>query len=162
VEFTMDLGGTDPAIPDETWNPDDPGDGGLTDDGERLTYKLADLDGDGRGELIRTDENNGDPDAPIDLPIITNLDALNFVYLDEDRSPLPFVGGLVPNGDLDDIRLVQVCLLVRTTNEDLRYSNTEPYENINPDGAETIFTGPGDHFRRRVICKDIKIRNAGL
>jgi hypothetical protein len=167
----MDLGGTDPATSDETWLPNDPGDGGLTDDDERLSYALADTDGDGRGELVRTDENNGNPDAPLDLPIITNVDALDFVYLDEDggdtldpdTTPNDPATGRLPGGvvagDLGDIYSVQVAMVVRTTNEDLRYTNNEEYRNLQ---GSLIYKAPGDHFRRRLSVKQIKIRNAGL
>ena len=94
VRFTMDFGGTNPATPDETWNPDDPGDGDFTDDDERLTYKLVPAPGTNFFNLVRTDENNGntgpppDFDVPLDSTIINNVDALNFVYLDEDGEDL--------------------------------------------------------------------------
>jgi prepilin-type N-terminal cleavage/methylation domain-containing protein len=178
VEFTMDLGGTDPATSDETWLPDDPGDGGLTDDDERLTYKLvaAPLPSPVPGppwtnffNLVKTDENNGDPDDPLDLPIITNVDALNFVYLAEDGSDTldqdttpddPATGRLgVAAGDLGDIYAVEIAIVVRTTNEDLRYTNNEQYRNLQ---GSLIYQAPGDHFRRRISVKRIKIRNAGL
>ena len=173
VQFTMDFGGTDPATDDETWNPDDPGDGGLTDDDERLTYKLvaAPLPSTVPPfNLVRTDENNGntgpppDFDVPLDLTIINNVDALNFVYLDEDGAAIgdPLTGTPLTPEQRWLIRSVQISMVVRTTNEDYRYTNNETYENIRPGGPQTIFTGPGDNFRRRVTTKQIKIRNAGL
>jgi prepilin-type N-terminal cleavage/methylation domain-containing protein len=156
VEFTMDLGGTTFETYDDIkpciGNPE--GDGDVLDSCEMLSYAILDPDGDSIFSLYRNDENDN-PGANGDV-IISNLDALNFVYLDETRTP---------TAALESIRLVQACLVVRTTNEDLRYTNNESYENIRPlsgGGPETIFTGPGDHFRRRVICKEIKIRNAGL
>jgi hypothetical protein len=122
---------------------------------------------------VRTDENNGgdptaappEPDDPIDNIIITNVDALNFVYLDEDGTNLDEddpVDGRVFLNDTDDrnsIRSVQVAIVVRTTNEDFRYTNNEEYENLQ---GELIYTAPGDNFRRRLLVKEIKIRNAGL
>jgi len=176
VQFTMDFGGTSPATDDETWNPDDPGDGGLTDDDERLTYKLvaAPLPSPvppppwtNFFNLVRTDENNDDPDDPLDLTIINNVDALNFVYLDEDGAAIgdPLTGTPLTPEQRWLIRSVQISMVVRTTNEDYRYTNNETYENIRPvadGGPQIIYTGPGDNFRRRVITKQIKIRNAGL
>jgi hypothetical protein len=186
ITFTMDLTGgesdgvdndhdgaidgadTDPFPFDESVY----GDGELDDPGEVIEYYLM-YDDPGTGNLeicpaafdadkypcylMREDTN-----VPDRYKIIDNVDALNFVYLKEDRVPLILVAGEVSEGDLDDISIVQVCLVVRTTNEDYRYTNTETYENIKPGGAETILTAPGDNFRRRVFCKEIKIRNAGL
>jgi len=170
VSFTMDLGGTDPGIDDEdTSDGFDPGDNGLTDDNEWLTYKLVPVAGTTFFNLVKTDENNGDPDAPDDMTIITNVDALNFVYLDEDGGDLdpdatpddPANGRnfLNDSGDMSNIRSIQVAIVVRTTNEDLRYTNTEEYRNLQ---GSLIYQAPGDHFRRRVSIKQIKIRNAGL
>ena len=169
ISFTMDLGGTDPTVADEdTSNGRDPGDGDLQDQNEWLTYRLVDPGDDGRLDLVKTDENNGDPDDPDDMIIITNVDALNFVYLDEDG------GDLDPDATPDDptdgrsvldpiemvaIHSVQVAMVVRTTNEDLRYTNSEEYRNLQ---NSLIYQAPGDHFHRRLFIKQIKIRNAGL
>ena len=137
--------------------------------------------------LVRTDENNGntgpppDFDVPLDSTIINNVDALNFVYLDEDGEDLdpdttpddPADGRktlsiLDPATEADILRIrsVQVAMVVRTTNEDLRYTNNETYRNLqdsDDDGDnDIIYIAPGDNFRRRVITKQIKIRNAGL
>ena len=150
VEFTMDLGGATLGAYDDikpcTGNP--VGDGDLVDSCERISYARLDPDGDGVFGLYRNDVNEADNNE-----IITNVDALDFVYLDETRTVTAV---------LDEIGLVQACLVVRTTNEDLRYTNNEPYENINPLGPVQILGPQGDHFRRRVLCKEIKIRNAGL
>jgi prepilin-type N-terminal cleavage/methylation domain-containing protein len=151
------------------------GDGETDDPGEAIEYYLM-YDDPGTGNLeicpaafdadkypcylMREDTNAIDRDK-----IIDNVDALNFVYLDEDRELIAVPAGGVAPGDLEDIMIIQICLVVRTTNEDYRYFNTEPYENIRPlsgGGPETIFTGPRDNFRRRVFCKEIKVRNAGL
>jgi prepilin-type N-terminal cleavage/methylation domain-containing protein len=168
VSFTMDLGGADPGISDETWNSEDLGDGDLTDEDEWLTYKLEPVAGTNFFNLVKTDENNGDPDAPFDMNIITNVDALNFVYLDKDGNDLdpdttpddPADGRtFLSEGDMADIHSIQAAMVVRTTNEDLRYTNTTEYRNLQGD---LIYTAPGDHFRRRLYIKQIKIRNAGL
>lgn len=170
ISFTMDLGGVDPAVNDEdTSDGFAPGDGGLTDNDEWLTYSLDPVGGTTFSNLVKTDENNGDPDAPVDMTIISNVDALNFVYLDEDGQDLdpdttpdnPADGRNFLNNpdDMNNIRSIQVAIVVRTTNEDLRYTNTEEYRNLQ---GSLIYQAPGDHFRRRVSVKQIKIRNAGL
>jgi hypothetical protein len=153
-------GTTDGVIEDLT------GDGDVADEDERLTYKLEDNDGDGLLDLVVTDENDA-----VDRIIITGVDALNIVYLDEDEgdtldpdaTPDDPATGRLPGGlaagDLDDIYSVQIAMVVRTTNEDYRYTNNEEYRNLQGD---VIYQAPGDNFRRRMIVKQIKIRNAGL
>jgi len=107
--------------------------------------------------LYREDTNAGSGQK-----LITNVDALNFVYLDETRTPLPVPGGGMIQTDRAKIRSIQICLVVRTTNEDYRYNNNESYVNIDPTGADEILPPQGDNFRRRAFCEEIKIRNAGL
>jgi len=172
VEFTMDLGGTTEGTYDDikpcTGSPD--GDDDVIDSCEYLVYARLDPDGDGIFGLYRNDENenpggNGDQ-------IISNLDALNFVYLDEDEADLD--PDTTPNDAANGrnillptdipplialIRSVQVSIVVRTTNEDFRYTNTEEYRNAQGD---LVYTAPGDNYRRRLYTKQIKIRNAGL
>ena len=128
MTFTMDMGGADGSVDDETWNPGDAGDSDLEDNDERLGFKVEDIDIDGITDLVLIDENNGDPSAAVDTMIITNVDALNFVYLDEDSDPIP--GTPLVAGDRDRIRTVQVAIVVRTTNEDYRYTNNETYRNL--------------------------------
>jgi prepilin-type N-terminal cleavage/methylation domain-containing protein len=171
IEFSMDLGGlangTYEDIRPCTGNPS--GDGDVLDSCEVISYALLDPDGDGVWSLYRNDEienpgSNGDQ-------IITNIDALNFVYLDEDQEDT-----IDPDTDLNDpaagrnsivgsdprlerIRSVQIAMVVRTTNEDFRYTNNEQYRNLQ---NSLIYTAPGDNFRRRLLIKQIKVRNAGL
>jgi prepilin-type N-terminal cleavage/methylation domain-containing protein len=163
----VDAADTDPFPFDESVY----GDGDVDDAGEAIEYYLM-YDDPATGLeicpsafdadkypcfLMREDTNAGVRDK-----IIDNVDGLNFVYLDEARAVLPMTAAGIDPGDLDDIMIIQVCMLVRTTNEDYRFTNREPYENIDPEGADVIFTGPGDNFRRRIFCKEIKVRNAGL
>ena len=180
ISFTMDLGGISDIKADESWNSDDLGDGDLTDEDEWITYKLVaapvpspvpNPPWTNFFNLVKTNENNGgDPDDPTvddvpeDMTIITNVDALNFVYLDEngdldDPDDLPPGRTLLTEAQMVKIRSVQACLVVRTTNEDYRYTNNEEYRNLQGD---LIYKAPGDNFRRRMFCKEIKIRNAGL
>jgi prepilin-type N-terminal cleavage/methylation domain-containing protein len=162
VQFTMDLGGTTLNTYDDikpcTGNP--VGDGDLVDSCERISYARN------ANGLFRNDVNEADGNE-----IITNVDALDFVYLDEDEgdtldpdaTPNDPATGRLPGGvaaaDLEDIYSVQIAIVVRTTNEDLRYTNNEQYRNAQ---GSLIYQAPGDHFRRRLSLKQIKIRNAGL
>jgi prepilin-type N-terminal cleavage/methylation domain-containing protein len=68
----IDGADTDPFPFDESVYGDDDTD----DPGEEITYSV-----DGNGNLIRDDVNGGGP-----VTIISNVDALNFIYLKEDRS----------------------------------------------------------------------------
>ena len=172
LEFTMDLGGTTSGTYEDI-KPcigNHEGDSDVLDSCEMLTYAILDPDGDSIFSLYRNDENDN-PGVNGDV-IISNLDALNFVYLDEDGlnidpdttpdDPADGRRSLSVPADVDDIvaiRSVQVAMVVRTTNEDLRYTNNEEYRNLQGD---LIYTAPGDHFRRRLSVKQIKIRNAGL
>jgi len=155
VQFTMDLGGTNFGVYENitpcTGNPE--GDGDVLDACEEISYTRR-ANTYGVFGLYRNDENQNP--GGVGEEIISNLDALNFVYLSET--------GTTPATNAS-IRSVQVSMVVRTSNEDYRYTNEESYENIRPPGMggpEIIFTGPKDNFRRRVISKQIKIRNAGL
>lgn len=148
------------------------GDGDVEDAGEQVAYYLVEdtsvfavcptaFDPDKYPCMLLREESDGAGGAT-PQKLIANVDALNFVYLDEDGAPLVPGGGGLTAAQLAAIRSVQACLVVRTTNEDFRYTNTETYSNIDPTGADVIFTGPGDNFRRRVFCQEIRVRNLNL
>jgi type IV pilus assembly protein PilW len=83
--------------------------------------------------------------------IVTDIDALNFVYFDAD--------GNVTN-TLADIRTVELTLLARSTAPDYRYVDTATYENGQGDD---IFAPPAnDHYRRRLLITRVQCRNLGL
>ena len=166
VEFTMDMGGTNFNAYDDiqpcTGNPK--GDGDVLDSCENITYARLDPDGDGIFGLYRNDQNEN-PGAAGDQ-IISNLEALRFVYLDENGDPIMPVA---PATELsleqrETVRSIEISIVVRTTNEDFRYTNNESYENTIPVGGSLVevLARQGDHFRRRILSKLIKVRNAGL
>ena len=152
VEVVMDLGNGVSGFDDDgdglTDEEDEArvGDGDADDDGERIYYKLDGLD------LKR---HVWDGAAYNDQTIITNVSALNFVYLD--------VGGN-PTAVLGDIDTVEITMVVRTTNEDYRITNRERYANRLGTWVWPAITDPtpNDNFRRRVMSKRVKIRNANL
>ena len=80
--------------------------------------------------------------------VATNVDALNFVYLDA-------------NGNVTttpaNFQAVQITLLVRTGNEDTQYNNTEVY--LNKQGDNICTSCANDHHRRRLLSTTIRIRN---
>jgi type IV pilus assembly protein PilW len=136
VRFTMDItndAGT--GIPD----------GDTGDPNEDITYALVDLDGDGDTDLGRNDANGGG-----NHQIAENIDALDFVYLDEDGNPTT-----IPS----KIRAVQASVLARTDRRDPGYQNTNVYQNQH---GTSVFTPAGDGFRRRLLTEEFKCRNLGL
>jgi type IV pilus assembly protein PilW len=136
IRFTMDItndAGT--GIPD----------GDTGDPNEDITYVLVDLDGDGDTDLGRNDVNGGG-----NHQIAENIDALDFVYLDEDGNPTA-----TPSA----IRAVQASVLARTDRWDPGYQNTNVYQNQH---GTSVFTSAGDSFRRRLLTEEFKCRNLGL
>ena len=121
-------------------------DGDTGDVGEDVTYALFDADGDGDMDLGRADAAGGGTQ-----PMAENIDALNFVYLDENRNVTT-----VPS----QIRSVQIAVIARAGERDIGYVNNEVY--LNQQG-QTILTPPSsDHFRRRMLMTEVKCRNLGL
>ncbi|UCG14908.1 MAG: PilW family protein [Deltaproteobacteria bacterium] len=140
IEFTADLnedGDTDDA--------DDPN--------EHLIYTHYDSNGDGVIDALgRNDVNTG-----LGSQLVAeNIDALNFVYLDANRTVLTTP---VATADLSSIRSIQITLLARTGRRDPEYANSRTYRNQNPDGPEVIYVAPGDNFRRRLLTTEIDCRN---
>ncbi|KPK35718.1 MAG: hypothetical protein AMK70_04780 [Nitrospira bacterium SG8_35_1] len=128
------------------------GDGDVCDAEEQISYTLT-------GENLEKrvlDTTVACPPGVLGAPqtIITNVSALNFVYLDEDENVLG-----TPVAALENIDTVEITMVVRTTNEDYRITNTETYAN---QLGTWSWTSPGDNFRRRAMSMRIKVRNAQL
>ena len=116
------------------------------DPGEDITYSLQDADGDGDMDLVRNDHNG----AGIQM-IAEDIDALNFVYLNQNGLPTTL---------LADIRSVQITVLAKTGLPSRGYVNKTPYQN---QQGQTIFIPlSGDHYRRRLLTAEVKVRNLGL
>ena len=109
-------------------------------DSEDVTYALSDNDGDGDLDLER---NNN--------LIAENIDALDFVYLDEDRFILP-----TPVANTDDIRSIQLSVVARTGRGDLGFTDTTIYTN---QQGTVILAQQNDRFRRKLLTAEIKCRN---
>jgi type IV pilus assembly protein PilW len=114
------------------------GDGSITGD-ESITYALADSDGDGDNDLERNSNL-----------IAENIDALDFVYLDENDSP---------TGVPDEIRSIQITMVAKTGKADRGYHDTIVYTR---QGGADIFGPANDGFRRRRLTAEVKCRNMGL
>jgi type IV pilus assembly protein PilW len=119
-------------------------DGDTDDSNEDITYSLYDSDGDGDSDLARK------VGAGNNQPVADNVDALNFVYLDQ--------AGYITT-TLPDIRSVQVTLVARAQRPDARYTDTASYAN---QQGEQIISTQNDNFRRKLLTAEVKCRNLGL
>jgi len=173
LRMTRDLrGGGDDAIDNDhdglvdEEDEEELGDGEFDDNYEDVIYMLAGPNDNGSFDLQQVDLN-GASDT-----VIENVDALNFVYLDKNGQPLagPTDGteasATPPVNRLNEIRSVEITLVVRTTRGDHSYRDTRVYRNnrdSNGDGLnDVVMTGPGDNFHRRVLMARVKCRNLGL
>jgi len=121
-------------------------DGDTGDANEDVTYALLDADGDGDTDLGRNDVNGVGTQT-----IAENIDALNFVYLDQNRTP---------TASLSEIRSAQISLVARAERADPAYTNSNVYENQQGD---TIFAPlPGDAYRRKFLTAEVRCPNLGL
>jgi type IV pilus assembly protein PilW len=119
---------------------------GVIDDAnnERIAYQLN-----GR-RLERYNSNAANP-AEAWEPVIDNVDALNFVYLNAN-------GNVLATNDPAQIRAIQVSLLLRTDKVDGSYTNNIT-NYLNQQGQDICPTCQNDHFRRRLNSSTIHIRN---
>lgn len=125
---------------------DDNEDGILqANDSEQIAYRLnAEMN---QLERFRWNKDNGD-DYKIWEPVAINVDALNFVYLDNT--------GNITNNPAN-FHSVEVTLLIRTRYGSNKYINTQIYtnkqnQNICPACAD-------DKYRRRLLSTTVRLRN---
>lgn len=127
-----------------TFSMDLNGDGDTGDSNELITYSLYDAYSDGDTDLGRSSQ--GGPNQPV----AENIDALDFVYLDEDGNP---------TATLADIRSIQITMVARADKIDPDYVNNQTYPN---QQGTVIYNAPGDKYRRNVLTAEVKCRNLGL
>jgi len=119
------------------------GDGDTNDSNEYITYSLYTSSGKqnlGRKSTV-TSSNQ---------PVAENIDALNFVYLDQNGSV---------TASLSDIRSVQITIVAKTGLKDPGYTDTNSYSN--QQGTQ-ILAPQNDNFRRRMLTMQVICRNLGL
>ena len=128
LDFTMDIGDGASFEPD----------GDLDDPNEQVSYALN------GGNLTR--DTGGGP-----MPLARNVDALDFVYLDED-------GNIA--GTPDDIRTIQVAIVARSGQAASGFWNTltdtQQYANLQ---GNVIFGPANDTFRRLLLTRNIRCYN---
>lgn len=93
-------------------------------------------------------------------PLARNVDALNFVYLDEAGTVIP---SPVAANRLDDIRAIQVTIVARagTGSRGFFYDYTDNTAYFNLQNQQ-IIPAQGDDFRRLRLATTIACRNLGL
>lgn len=128
LDFTMDIGDGASFEPD----------GDLDDPNEQVSYLLN------GGNLCR--DTGGGP-----MPLARNVDALNFVYLDED-------GNIT--GTPADVRTIQLAIVARAGQAagGFMHSFTDTRQYLNIQGT-SIFGPANDSFRRLLLTKTITCYN---
>ncbi|MEW6669606.1 MAG: prepilin-type N-terminal cleavage/methylation domain-containing protein [Thermodesulfobacteriota bacterium] len=134
IRFTMDL--TNNA---GTGGPD----GDTGDTNEDVTYSLYTSGG---VQML----GRKSPSTAANVPVASNIDALDFVYLDDN-------GAVTAN--LANMRAVQITVVARTSRRDPGYQDTTVYRN---QQGTAIYTAAGDAYRRRVLSAQVRCRNLGL
>ncbi len=140
ITIAMDIRGNNLA---------DPPDGDVSDPNETVTYSLIDSDGDGTNDALGRKE----PGDPQPLAVASNIDAINFVYLDQNSGNL----GYPP--DLTKIRILQITVVARTGDASAGYVDHRIYNNLQ---GTPILPAQNDSFRRRLFSTNIFCRNLGL
>jgi type IV pilus assembly protein PilW len=135
IEFTADTRGSAFGSPPN---------GNTNDSYEHVTYSLYSSDG-----IQKLGVKSTATEAQFQ-PVIEYVDALNFVYLDGSGN----VTGLINN-----IRSVEVTLVVRAERPDRNYVNNTVYKN---NQSDVVLPAQNDHYRRRAATVQIKCRNLGL
>jgi type IV pilus assembly protein PilW len=107
---------------------------------------------------IRTgmDPANNTADGRTDGWNESNIDVLNFVYLDPNGNVLNPGQTSVPAASIPSIQSVQVTVVARTGRGDLKYLNSEPFANQQGD---QILAPQNDNFHRKILTSNIRCRN---
>ncbi len=134
-------------------------DGVINASSERFYYALSnDADRDGLADGTPCNLERGGwntPSDPVNLnPVALNIDALNFVYLDNDG---------ITALNLADIRSVQITLVARSGDvvPVLMRKHTDNTIYTNQQGT-VILPAQNDNFRRIRLSATVKVRNLGL
>jgi type IV pilus assembly protein PilW len=84
------------------------------------------------------------------IAVVQNVSALQFRYFGLD--------GVTETAVLDNIRSVQISLVVETTNEDFSYRDTRAYTNT----QGSVLIAQNDHRYRKMLTGRVNCRNMGL
>lgn len=156
----------DGVVDEDTNGLDDNGDG-LVDEGpEADEYRYSDGDTDDRDEDVAYSHYDSDGDGINDClgrdigagnqPVSQNIDALNFVYLDEDGNV---------TATRNRVRAIQVTIVGRTERVAPDFADTTVYVNMQGDTVfDPLIDGipDADQYRRKRVALEIHGRNLGL
>ena len=143
---------------------------GVINDTERFFYALsndADQDGQADGTPCNLERGSWDtPAAPVakDMnPLALNIDALNFVYLDNAGNILDDDGNGNVIANIGAIRSVQITLVARSGDAvpALMRDQIDNTVYTNQQGR-VLLPAPNDNFRRIRLTAAVKVRNLGL
>ena len=87
--------------------------------------------------------------------ISENIDALDFVYRDQNGNPI-----VISATTLEDIRSVDITIVAITGREDEDFTDTQAYFNQETPPTQ-ILAAQNDHFRRRLLTTNVACRNMG-
>ncbi len=150
IQFTVDQNGNGVLI-----SPGPPAD---NDPNEDITYSLkpeSDPDGDGVATVFPSELRRASWGAP--QPLAEEVEVLNFVYLDENDTVIPTP--IAAAADLERIRSVQICMVLRADKADKNFRNTSTYSNLQ---GTVLLNSPNDGYRRRLLTTTVKCRNVGI
>lgn len=146
------------------------GDGDVTDALEQVTYFLSnDADGDGIADSLDCnlqrqywDGAAWQPSPGADLAF--NIDALNFVYLDDTGAPLDDDGNGNVTVSIPLIRSVQVTIVARAgQNSRQGLPNQKVDDKVYRNQQnQVILPSQDDRFRRNILTTEVSCRNLGL
>jgi len=89
------------------------------------------------------------------------IDALNFVYLDEDGNTLDDDGNGNVTTSIDRIRTIQITLVARSGTPIPKYRDATIYTN-QESPAQVVLGQQNDDFMRKRLAVEVKCRNMGL
>jgi len=146
---------TDKGVDPGDWRDDD------WDEMVKVRYSFF-TDTNGDTGLARQEVDTGplhDPLTTITDPdnsdaIVENIDALDLVFKDQNGAVINS-----PSNNIANIRSVEITIVARADRADLDYTNSTAYLN---NQNTTIYTAPGDNFRRRKLTTEVKLRNLSL
>jgi type IV pilus assembly protein PilW len=152
VAFTMDVAGGDTDGIDndndgELDEADEAGfsDGDLDDDGNEVIQYVHEIDAEGTPYLGRAMGGGAVS------PVAYNIDALNFVFLDEDGNP---------TADRTQIRAVAVTMVGRSGKDvPVLFFKQEDNTVYRNQQGDVILAAPNDNFRRMMLSTVVKCRN---
>jgi type IV pilus assembly protein PilW len=150
-----------------TFTTDNNGDGNLVDDtdptkweaNERIRYAINN-----NGDLARA-TGGGNP-RPTNLqPIAYNVDALEFVYLDENGTRLDDDSNGNVTSSIEDIRAVQITVVAKSGGDTLpalflKSPDNTVYQNL--QGEVIPILNADDGSRRIILYSTAMLRNMGL